>query len=265
MKKRFFETVLEEICGEESLDLKFFSDGWLGQISKDGKMLTHTVGYNFDLNPASAHLLCADKVLTSIVLDQTCLPIVKYFMINNQQKKNYLSMQNTHTKDVDKILGKMDLPVVVKPTQGTTGRDVFLCNSRDEVLEKILKIGNTDDVCISKYIESEFEYRFYVLNNKILFAYKKIKNGDWRPNLSCGAVPELLKNSEIEKYSGLVLNTVKALNLTCGAIDILLPKSGPVVLEVNTGIAMDYFARASKEYYKIAKDAHKKMLQKCLL
>lgn len=261
MKKRFFETILGEICKEEGYKLKFFSDGWLAKISKNHKT-TYTVGYNFDYNSAKTNMICNDKVLTAEVLQQEKVNTIKYFLIHNEGKKNYLGIKTSLEEDINKILEKINFPIVVKPCGGTMGRDVYLCKNKNELLKKSKKLYKKFDICLSEYIPSEFEFRFYILQNEILLAYKKIKEkNNWKHNLSTGALSELLNTEEIIKYQDLVFKTAKSLDLKVGAVDILFDRKKPIIIEVNVGIVMDTFASTSLQNRKIAKEMHRKMLK----
>ncbi len=62
----------------------------------------------------------------------------------------------------------------------------------------------------------------------------------------------------------MALSGFNALSLTCAAIDILETDDGFKIIEANNGIMMDGFAATNKEYYEIAKSAHREMLMVAL-
>lgn len=280
MRKRFFVEILKEICREEGFRLEIFSHEWLCKITdpKSGKF-TWTEGYNFDLNSGVKYLTLYDKVFTSTVLADAGVPSVMHYLVIKEDWRKFLEIGVSWQDEVELALEKTGLPAVVKLNNGSMGNDVYLCESKREVENLVSLLKSKASLCISKYYESEFEYRFYLLGNtngevETLFAYKKIKNktleGAWQHNLSQGATAELLnmgENINLEEYKkleDLANQTFNALGLKCVAVDILETKEGYKVIEVNNGIMMDSFAATNSDYYKIAKEAHKKMLLKSL-
>lgn len=271
MRKRFFVEVLKEICSEEGFRLQVFSHEWLCKITdpKTGKS-TWTEGYNFDLNSGVKYLTLYDKVFTSTVLQDADVPCVPHYLVIKEDWRKFLNIEETWQHDLENALEKTSLPAVIKLNNGSQGNDVYLCETKREVENIVNVLKNKASLCISKYYESEFEYRFYILENEVLFAYKKIKNKNlpdaWQHNLSQGASAELIKKSagkiEVEygKLEKLAKGAFQALGLRCAAVDMLGTKEGYKVIEVNNGIMMDSFAATSNEYYNIAKEAHRKML-----
>jgi glutathione synthase/RimK-type ligase-like ATP-grasp enzyme len=275
MKKRFFVEILKEICREEGFKLEIFSHEWLCKITdpKTGKF-TWTEGYNYNLNSAVNYLTLYDKVFTSTVLEDAKISCVPHYLVIKEDWRKFLQIEESWQAELGEALEKTGLPAVVKLNNGSQGNDVYLCHTKREVESIVNILKNKASLCISKYYESEFEYRFYLLKNKdvkteTLFAYKKIKNekaddtkSNWQHNLSLGARAELIhkKMANYTKLEDLAKDAFLALGLVCAAVDILETKEGYKVIEVNNGIMMDAFAVTSEEYFKIAKNSTKKML-----
>lgn len=270
MKKRFFVEVLKEICAEEGLIIEIFSYEWLCKITDSRKGVSiWTEGYNFGLNSDTNYLILNDKVSTSEVLANSNVPHIPHFLIMRDSWREALQIDKTWEEELLEIMSKIGDNVVVKPTTGSQGKNVFLCKGKDEVYKIVSELKVKTSISLSKYFESEFEYRFYVLNSEVLFAYKKIKNqdgGSWQHNLSQGAKAEMItvNFSKYNELIGVALKSFNVLGINCGAVDILDTQEGLKVIEVNNGIMMDSFAATSPEYYQIAKEAHKKMLYKAL-
>jgi ribosomal protein S6--L-glutamate ligase len=262
MKERVFVKFLKEYAVKNGFKYFSSSDDWYISLTKGNKKI-ETVGYNFPLNNSIAKLVCLDKVLTSQVLEKGNIENVSHFLVFGDYKRKFLGIKTKMVEDLKKTLLDLKYPLVVKPTQGTTGRDVFLCKNFDEVMASGKKIAKQEDFCVSEYVESEFEYRFYMLEGKIEVAFKKIKKDNWKHNLSFGAKPHLLTKTEITKFKTLCEKISKCLSLKVGAIDFLFKEGKPVVLEVNTGVSMDNFSRFSKENEEIARKYHFKILNKC--
>lgn len=260
MRKRFFVEVLKEICVEEGLKIEVFSHDWLCKITDPRtSKFVWTYGYNFTLNTSVSHMIANDKVATSAVLTRNNISNVKHLQLFNSEVRKDMLIENSLEIDLDLTLLEFEYPVVVKPNMGTLGKNVFLCHSREEVLKAISVIDVKDSVAISKYYESDFEYRFYILENEILFMYKKSKTKDsWKHNLNQGATPQ--REVASVEMRDLALSAFKVLGLRCAAVDILETKEGYKVLEVNSGISMDKFVSFSQDNYLLGKDAHRKML-----
>ncbi len=267
MKKRFFIEILKEICAEEKLNLEIFCHEWMCKITdKKTGQHTWTEGYNFNLNSAVNYLTLYDKVLTSCVLQNGGVATIENKLILKEDWRICLEIQKTAKSEVGEILKEFSLPVVVKINNGSQGNGVYLCETEKEVENIVDVLKTKQSLAISKYYESKFEYRFYILDGEILFAYKKIRNGSWQHNLSKGATAQLIekKYSLYLELKKLALQAFKVLDLCLAAVDILDTEEGLKVIEVNNGIMMDGFAAINSGYYKIAKETHRKILLRTL-
>ena len=84
---------------------------------------------------------------------------------------------------------------------------------------------------------------------------------NWKHNLRTGATPEIIKNKKLEK---LAIKATKAINIKFASIDIVEVENQFLVLEINSGIMMESFAKYSQKNYDIAKDIYKKAILKML-
>lgn len=261
MVKRNFVEMLREVCVKNGWEISTLCDDWVVQITKTKSNKTiRVIGYSFPLNNQVASLSANDKGLTSQILFNAKISNIQHEYIYSDELRQDLKLKHSLEDDVDGLLSKFSLPVVVKPSKGTQGRKVFLCNSKEEVLEKVKIISSKEDVVVAPFEESEFEYRFYFLDDEILLAYKKKRTGDWRHNLSSGAVPEVLNLEDCVEMIGLVKKSRQALGLRCGAVDLFETKDGLKVLEINNGVSLTHFAAVSEENYSKALDVYKKYL-----
>ena len=261
MVKRNFVEILREVCVKNGWKISTLCDDWVVQITntKSNKTI-RVIGYSFPLNNQVASLSANDKGLTSQILSNAKISNIQHEYIYSDELRQDLKLKHSLEDDVDGLLSKFSLPVVVKPSKGTQGRNVYLCNSKEEVLEKVKLISSKEDVAVAPFEESEFEYRFYFLDDEVLLAYKKKRMGDWRHNLSSGAVPEILDKEESSKMLSLVIGTRRELGLRCGAVDLFETKGGLKVLEVNNGVSLTHFAAVSEENYSKALEVYEKYL-----
>lgn len=88
---------------------------------------------------------------------------------------------------------------------------------------------------------------------------------NWKHNLGQGACPEIIQDkSLVTELSNLALKSVKAVGITFASVDIIKVKGGLMVLEINSGVMMDYFSQTSTSSYNIAKDIYRKAVEKML-
>jgi len=263
MRKRFFVEVLREICREEEFLLEDYSLEWMLKITDPKtQKFTFTFGYTFDLNTGVPSFILNDKVATYNALNSLEVASVPHYLLTKTEFRSILKLTSTVEEDVDSYLNLTGLPVVVKQVDGYQGQNVFLCKDKNEVFAIVYKLNDSFSLAISKYFEAEYEYRFFILDGEILLAYKKIKMGGWKHNLTLGAKPEIFdyRSGKYELLVDLAKNAFSKLNLRCASVDVLETLEGYKVLEINNGIGMEKFAGISDENYKISKEVHRKML-----
>ena len=128
------------------------------------------------------------------------------------------------------------------------GKDVYFCNSKEEIEITIKKVfeENKDTLSICPYLDIEYEYRTIYLDGKIEFAYKKSKPfviGDGK-----ASVKDLIENIEDKNINfsfcrDLDMNYVPAKdekiiiswkhNLNSGAIPILIDENDKYIDKVK--------------------------------
>lgn len=235
IKDRWMVKAIKNICQERGIDFVSYSDDWLLELSKD----THTariLGYKFSLNNGVAAQSAEDKVATSMILAAHQIPALTHALVR--------------TKDMyyDKWLKKDWQQVVVKPLVGTSGHGVRLFKKTADASEWI-KSQTIDAWAVSPFIKIKREVRLIVLDGNVLLAYEKIPvviNGLSMFNLGLGATPKNIQAPDDMKQ--LAIGAQHVMGLRLAAIDVIEQEDGAImVLEINDGIMMEHYARASKE------------------
>lgn len=261
MIKRNFVEMLREVCVKNGWEISTLSDEWVSQITNPKlNRIIRVVGYSFPLNTYVAAYSANDKGLTNDLLERAGVPHVKHSFVYSDTLRVRIKAENTLEYDVQSSVDTYGFPMVVKPCKGSEGGGVSLCNSVSEVLEKTQEISKTEDVCLSPFEESEFEHRFYMLDDQVLLAYKKVRGGDWRHNLSLGAVPVVIDAHKFPDMISLARRAMLVLGLHIGAVDIFDTVDGLKVLEVNNGVTLTHFAAISEDNYQTALDVYEKYL-----
>lgn len=94
------------------------------------------------------------------------------------------------------------------------------------------------------------------------FLNRILNNGEkqplqWKHNLGQGALPVVVNDPAlVSKLSGLAIQAVASVNARFASVDIVQVGGNFMVLEINSGIMMDYFAKQNVDNYKKAKEIY---------
>lgn len=81
-------------------------------------------------------------------------------------------------------------------------------------------------------------------------------------NLSGGAEAKIVEDEELKKrISEIVRAAADAIGITFASIDVVQVGDELKVLEINSGVMMEHFARQSQEHYEIARTIYAKALE----
>lgn len=136
-------------------------------------------------------------------------------------------------KFTDKICDELGLPVVAKLAFGSQGREVFLLNTEDEILEFQKKYYLTPHL-YQKFIETSKgrDQRVYIVGKRAVASIIRENKNDFRSNTAIGGTA---KKAEIsEETEILCVDVANMLGLDFCGIDLLFSNDGPLVCEVNS-------------------------------
>ena len=84
---------------------------------------------------------------------------------------------------------------------------------------------------------------------------------NWKHNLGQGAFPKIIQDNElVELLSNLALQATKAVNILFASVDIIKTENKYLVLEINSGVMMEYFSQVSDYNYQIAKSIYREAI-----
>ena len=142
-------------------------------------------------------------------------------------------------------LGKeppLPLPVVLKPRFGSWGKDVVLCQTREEYDRRLADVANrpwfpTQGVLVQELVQPRgYDVRLVVACGRVVGAIERhAQPGEWRTNVALGAerVAATPDSAAIE----LAVAAARAVEGDLVGIDLLpLPTGGYAVLEVNGAV-----------------------------
>lgn len=179
--KNNFKEIIKEICTEDNIKYKFLSKDWVIMLEKDGKT-RFISGYKFDLNSHGIGLIADDKYALYEVLKSKNIPVIEHKIVYNKMNNlDYAIGCNTY-EYVKEYFEKNNNNIVVKPNDGTCGKNVFNVtdvNEIDIVLDKIFLKNYSISMC--PFYKIKHEYRAIMLDgeNKLLYTkYLPIVTGD---------------------------------------------------------------------------------------
>ena len=181
------------------------------------------------MNSAEANILCDDKILTSIRLEEHNVPMPKTIF----GPKRYYNDEVDNKEVAEKILKLIDFPIIVKKNKGSFGLGVYLINNMEEFLDLLNSEIKNGEFLVQEYIEESkgTDFRINIVGDKVVSTVKRNNPNDFRSNVTNGGT--MVKCDADEEVKKIALDASKALGMDfCGA-DILLSNRGPLVCEVN--------------------------------
>lgn len=166
--------IVKEICLENDLNLKTYSDEYILQIEKDKKLM-FIIGNKFPNNNASIEQICNDKSALSDLLEYFNIPHIPHHYFLSPLIEDKSSLSQGIFLNMMNLLNKYE-SLVCKVNRGTGGKNVYKVSNQKELEAAILNIFNqSTSMTISPYYEIENEYRVLVLNNEVKYIFKKIR------------------------------------------------------------------------------------------
>ncbi len=185
---KVFQQIIKEIALELGIDFSLLSDDFIIELKKDN-IKKYIYAYKFPLNNQSISLIIDDKFAFYSILKKENLPVISLQTIYEDYKK----------EDIEKYLEK-NKEVILKPNNGTCGKNVFKINDINTLIEKIdFLLSKNSPVLISPFYNIKHEYRLIVLNDEVRLIYGKkrpIIVGDGK-----STILELLKKFNKVYYS----------------------------------------------------------------
>lgn len=246
MEIKNFYKIIDELCEEKGIEQQLLSFGWIRELKKESKV-RNIIRYTFDLNTAAFYNIASDKYATYEVLSNNQIPTIPHMMIfNPKTRSNYVD--NEILKKIEDVFEKYNHKVVIKANDSSQGKDVYFCDSMEEIKEIIQKLfcENNDSLSVCPYLEIEYEYRAIYLDGKIEYIYKKKKPyivGDG--NSTVGELISKIQKADINyayceeldlnyipKENEVIIISWKH-NLSSGAIPILVDATDKYVNQIQ--------------------------------
>ena len=263
-EKRFFVRTITEAATQLGIKVEWGFGDWICRLEKNGKH-QFIYGYNFPINSAISFEIAKDKTATSYFLNQKKIEAVEHEIFMKPELTDFLEKDQS-VEAILKRANQWGYPIVCKDNRGTGGNNVFKVENDSELKQALSDIWSVSRAAaLSPFYDIENEYRFFILDTKIQFGYKKIKSEDeWKFNLNRGGEAEVINIDDFPDITKNILDAVHELNLRVCSVDVIKLKNENkfLILEVNTGICTEYFSQTSQEAQKLSQDLYSNILKK---
>lgn len=266
-----YTEMLAEICQEEGIELRWFSDAWLASLKK-GQRVRQILGYKFDLNPAAASAIAEDKSQTYELLQAAHIPAVPHQVFYEQTNQSPYVHGRNSLAYLAKYFDEHQHDIVLKPNDAfaSGGLNVFRLTDLTQAPEYLARVFHQSfSASLSPFLALQAEYRLVMLDGEVRLSYRKEATGDWRFNLQNGARPHDIADAALlARLTDLAKQTVATLGLRFCSVDIVQPRQAVggddlLVLEVNSGVMilnyLTFFPERRPLVKKIYCDAIRRM------
>ncbi len=180
-------------------------------------------------NNANAVEVCDNKNLTFLALEDK-IKMPKTILA----PKTFEGVNYNNLDFVKSATKKLGLPLIIKETFGSFGKQVYLASTLLEA-EEIVKSLGYKDFLMQQFISTSFgkDVRINVVGNKVVSAIYRENRNDFRSNITNGGTGE--NYTPTKEQIDLALHACKIIGLDFAGVDILFGENEePVLCEINS-------------------------------
>ena len=254
---RFLVRSIVEIAETYGFDATVFADGWILRL-QHGEHSRYIHGYQFELNSCGANLLANDKSAVSELLTKAEVPNVEHRPFVHPELAHCTGTSSVWN-DLAEYADRHGHDVVCKPNEGTNGVGVVRARNPLNLRRAVQELFERHrTICLSPWLPIEREFRLVLLDGDCLVSYEKLRSdGEWRHNLELGAKPRPIHDPALmTEMTPLAIRAADIINARFSAVDVVLVSGSLRVLEVNTGVMLEAYARSSADARQAARDAY---------
>ncbi len=285
-----FNDIITEACQKRGIKIDIVSDGWVKILQKDGKTRFISQFY-FDNNRCGVARILDEKYALYETLKYFNIPVAKHHLLYaSTPKEDVLKLFHKYNDNVvvkpnigsqgrgvynaqneEELFTKMDELFANNPSISLCPcydidmeyRVIILNGNPELIYGKIKPIVTGDGQKTIKELLLDFNNHYFIdkdLPNDILPKGEKYVY-NWKFNLSRGAISTLdIPESKKAKLKDIAKMVYDKLNIAFCSIDIIETKGEFMVLEINSGIAIDKFTYQHENGRKIALDVYGKAI-----
>ena len=181
---------------------------------------------------------------------ETILIAHNKFITLEQLAKNKIPIPDTYLtssrKSANDVMGKVKLPAVIKLLSGFGGEGVIMVDSKEafKSIVETMKILR-QEMLIEKFIPNPGEdIRGILAGDEIIASFKRIAaNGEKKANVHMGG--KSMKFKLTPGMEEIVFKTGEAIKSKLCAVDMIVGKKGPVVIEANINFGIEGMEKAT--------------------
>ncbi len=169
--KRMFR----EICDELGIKCTLLSKDWIFMLEK-GEVTRFFAGYKSALNDHAVGMVLDDKYALYDVLKEKKLPVSEYNIVYGEKVTEDYAIGCNNFEYVKKYFYEHNQDIVLKPNDGTCGRDVYRVRDINELEDLYSRLTRKYfSINMGPFYHIINEYRFIIYNGVPRIAYKKNK------------------------------------------------------------------------------------------
>ncbi len=180
-------------------------------------------------NSAHSIALCRDKVACLQHLASHQIPIPPTVVVDAADQLE---------ESVDQLGG---FPLILKIAHGAQGIGVIKVGAMDQLrttVETLWHLG--EHLILQRFVEESEgrDLRLLVVGDRVIAAMERSSaEGDFRSNIHCGGTGRTFRPDE--ELTALAIEATRAVGLGVAGVDILMTRSGPAILEINSSPGLE--------------------------
>jgi len=181
-------------------------------------------------NSATSIEDCNDKYITYLKLLNSKIKMPKTIIA----PMVYYPQKWEDTDFLQEAEKNLSYPMIVKECYGSFGKQVFLCNNRQE-LTSIINNFEKRPFLLQEFISTSIgkDLRLQVVGNKVVSTMMRYNDNDFRANITNGG--KMLPYTPTQQQIDIAIKACFILGLDFGGVDILFGENNePILCEVNS-------------------------------
>lgn len=212
----------EKITGKDRPDFVLFWD-------KDVRLAKRLETEGIRLfNRASAIEICDNKALTAEkLIGEVATPRTVI------APKTFEGVGYCRTEFIENATRVLGLPIIIKESYGSFGAQVYLCETLQDAINTVSRIGHKDFI-MQEFIKesSGRDVRVNVVGGQVVSAMERYNEKDFRSNITNGGK---MKKIELSKeMKDAAIKAAEVIGLDFAGVDVLFGKDTPIICEVNS-------------------------------
>ena len=157
-RTKSFNLIIEEICSENNINLRYLSKDWVIELSKNGKT-KYICGYKFDTAGHGLGEIFDDKYAMYSLLNSHDIPVIEHHIVYSDTNNHSYALDCRGFEYVSRLFKKYNSNVVLKANRGSCGTGVYHVTDLDklkEIYEHLLSHRPSFSLCPFCDIKNEF-------------------------------------------------------------------------------------------------------------